>query len=347
MSVDLPSVVVVEEAPASVRSLATLRNAEVRALSAWRTATGLHAIDLPEPTAPPAPPSDPTRPARLLRIEQALHDARGALDLGDPKIVPETRAALALAYAEAREHADDPEAPFLVAELLRSLSRVEELAGDPDGARALRHRARLLDGGRLVGLSEGGPLEVEKLVEKPFALGLVDAPPHVALFIDGEPREGALALAAGEHHLRIVAEDGHTLHARWFFAGAGLTVSLGFAAPACTASDLGPALVALAKDAQATFSVRCGRWLRVARRTSALELRVCASSACGPASVWSTVPLVEDKKPVPTTSVFKSGWTWAAIGAGAVALGTLTAWRLGAFDRNDPGPPTWRWEGAK
>lgn len=357
MAVDLPTVVVVDEAPKSARSLATLRDAEARALGAWHAATGLRAVDLPEPAPITFIPVDADRPLRLARIERALHEARGVLDLGDAKIVGETRARLAVAYAEARAHPEDPEAPFLVGELLRTLARAEDLAGDAEGARALRARAEVLDGGRRIGLSEGGPLDAPAAATSPFVLTLLDAPTAVVPFVDGERREGALSLVAGEHHLRLVAADGRTLAAQWFFSGsAGLTLRLGSPRVACSATDLAPALEKLSTDAHASFAIACSAWLRVARRSTSItapppaasiEIQVCSAHDCGAPAVWSTVPLSPPPPRPESKSIFRSGWTWAAIGAAAVVGGTLTAWRLGAFDRDEPPPPTWRWEGAK
>lgn len=342
MAVDLPTVVVVDESP---RALSTLRDAEVRAFAAWRGSTGLHPVDLPAQPPIVTMPVDPERPLRIARIERALHEARGSLDLGDAKVVAEVRARLASAYDEARAHPDDPEAPFLVAEALRALARAEELAGDAEGARALRTRAALLDGGRALGLSEGGPIDLPKPEAKPFALTLLDAPAGSVTWIDGERREGATTLPLGEHHLRVVTADGRTLVARWFFADAvGLTVRVGPPRVACTADDLAPALGKITG-----FAVSCASWVRVVPHASSLEVRVCSTSACGPPSTWSTLPVsATPKTPVPEQkSIFRSGWTWAAIGAAAVVGGTVAAWRLGAFDRGESPPPTWRWEGAK
>lgn len=342
MAVDLPTVVVVDEAP---RALSTLREAEARALAAWRASTGTRSVDLPAQPPVVALPIDPERPARIARIERVLHESRGSLDLADPKVVADVRAELASAYGEARGHPEDPEAPFLAAEVLRALARAEELAGDAEGARALRMRAAVLDGGRSIGLSEGGPLDVPPGEARPFALTLLDAPAGAATWIDGERRDGALSLAAGEHHLRVVAADGRTLAARWFFADAvGLTLRVGPPVVACTAGDLAPALTKTAG-----FSVSCASWVRVVPHASSLEIRVCSAHDCGPPSTWSTVAVTAAPKPVvpENKSVWRSGWTWAAIGAAAAAVGTVAAWRLGAFDRGDSPAPTWRWEGAK
>ena len=350
MAVDLPTlptVVVVEQAPASARALSTLREPEARALGVYRDTMGLRLLDLPEQPPAPTLPIDGDRPARLARVERALHEARGALDPADARVVADVRGSLALAYAEVRAHPEDPEAPFLAGECLRTLARVEELAGDGDGARALRARAATFDGGRSLGLSEGGPLEEPSQTKSPFTLTLLDAPVGALAWVDGERDSGTLG--SGEHHLRVVAADGRTLAARWFFAsGTGLEVRLGATRVRCTADDLAPALSRLAADPQASFAVACPAWLRVATHASSLELRICSARDCGAPSNWSTVPVLPVTTPVAPVkaSILRSGWTWTAVGA-AVAAGTLTAWSLGAFDRDKPAPPIWRWEGAK
>lgn len=340
----LPTVVVVDAAPAAPLGLSSLSEPENRALSAWRQGLGLATRELPDEPPLVTLPIDPERPDRLERVERALHAARGALDLADPSAAADVRARVAVAYAEVRAHPADPEAPFLAAECLRALARVEELVGDAEGAQALRVRAAAFDGGRRLGLSEGGPWEPPPVAALPFALTLLDAPAGAAALVDGE--RDVAALPPGEHHLRVVTTDGRPLAARWFHHdGTGLVVRLGAPRPGCTGADLGPALARLAADEQATFGVTCGAWVRVVRRAASIEVRVCSAHDCGATSRWSTVPLPLPAKP-PATSALRSGWTWTAIGA-LVVGGTLTAWGLGAFDRERAPSPTWRWEGAK
>lgn len=346
MAVDLPAVVIEADAPAKAQPLSVLRPSEVRALAAHKDATGLRAIALPAGKKSIAIVPDPERASRILRIEETLRAAREPLDLGDREQVGELRAKVALAYADARAHPEAPEAPFLVAEALRTLARVEELAGDAPSARALRVRADVLDGGRRIGLSEGGPSEptVESAVS--VSIALVEAEDATEVYVDGERRDvgKALSLAPGEHHLRI-AHEGGTIVAQWLAIGDAKTQELSFRAGpgvvACSERDLERALN------KSSFSVACARWLRVTRAKDAIEVSVCGATSCEPASVWSTAPLAKPK-PIPTeTSFLRSKWTWIGVGAAAVVGGTITAWQLGVFDRPDPPPPTWRWEGAR
>ncbi len=342
MPVELPTVVVEPSTANAARPVSALSAPARRALAAFSDAMGIRPIDLPE-SAVVVVAVDPARAARLLAIEEALKNARGPLDLGDRDALAAVRLSVASAYSSARAHPEDPEAPFLVAEALRTLARIEDLAGDPIGARGLRRRAELIDGGRRIGLSEGGPLEPATVTTVAVSLRLLDATPSTVVFVDGEARDASkpLALIPGEHHLRVTV-GAATVSAEWLTVGASTELTLRGGAPRtpCSSVDLTPALSA---DA---FTVACPRFLRVLPKSATLEVRICSATACGPPSIWSTVP-VATPPPVVTTSPWSSRWTWLGIGAAAVVGGTVTAWSLGAFDRPSSPPPTWRWDGAR
>lgn len=338
MAVDLPTVVV--EGAAVVASHA-MRDGERRALAAFTDAMGLHPVD-PPVNAAVATAVDPAREARLLFIEDTLKKARGPLDLGDRDAVSALRTSVAAAYAEARAHPEDPEAPFLVGEALRTLARIEDLAGEPSGARALRRRAELLDGGRMIGLSEGGPLSPSPAATITVTFRWTDG--AATAFIDGAQRDVSkpVTLHPGEHHIRT-ASGTTTLHAAWVTIVEAGELPLRGSPPRvpCSLDDLSPALSA------SSFEIGCARWLRVTRRSGALEVRICGPTSCGAPSTWSTIPLAPPPPWRETSSAWSSRWTWVGIGAAALISGTITAWSLGAFDRREPPPPTWRWEGAR
>lgn len=342
MPVDLPTVVVEAGAESIARPLSVLDDRARRALDAFSDTTSVKPIGLPE-SASIVVTVDPQRGARILKIEEALKNARGPLDLGDRDALTAVRLSVSEAYAEARAHPEDPEAPFLVAEALRTLARVEELAGDAIGARALRRRAELIDGGRRIGLSEGLPLEPATAATVAITFKLLDAGTTTVLFVDGEARDPSkpLSIVPGEHHVRVTAGSA-TVNAQFMTLATATEVTLRGGAPRtpCSASDLAPAL------ASDSFAVLCPRWLRVLHKTTTIEVRICGAASCGAPSTWSTAPITTTP-PVAETSVWSSRWTWLGIGAAAVVGGSITAWRLGAFDRPDPPPPTWRWDGAR
>lgn len=350
MSVDLPTVVVEAhaETPAAmtVRPLSALGEVQRRALGAYSDATSIHAVDLPEQAADNALPGDPLRAARILRIEEALRAARGPLDVGDRDALATVQLRVSTAYSEARAHPEDAEAPFLVAEALRTLARIEDLNADVIGARALRRRADLLDGGRLIGLSEGGPLQSATGASVSLTVTLTDATASSVLLVDGEVRPAgkAIALLPGEHHLRVTAH-GATLSAQFLTltTETELTLAGGAARTPCAAADLAAALAAVPNS----FAVVCPRWARIVQQKSAIEIRICSSTSCGASTTWSTVPLAAPPPFVGERSVWSSRWTWVSIGAAALVGGTVTAWSLGAFDRGDRPAPTWRWDGAR
>lgn len=341
MPVDLPTVVI--EAHAQARMLSSLSLAEKRALHAYSEATGIVAVELPPDAAVSGIALDPERTSRLLGIEETLKAARAPLDLGEKEALPALRLRVASAYAKARAHPEDPEAPYLVAEALRTLARIEDV-NDPSGARALRARADVLDGGRRIGLSEGGPLDPPKEAPIAVTITLVDASSTTVVWIDGEERDvkSPIAVMAGEHHLRVVTESA-TLSAEWLTVTTPtqLTLRGGARRAPCSRTDLSRALPALEG-----FMVACPRWARVTPLKGAIEIRVCGPTSCGPAATWSTMTMVTPQPPH-TPSVWSSRWTWLGIGAAALVGGTVTAWSLGAFDRPDKPSPVWRWDGAR
>jgi hypothetical protein len=336
--VDLPAIVVEEGTTASV---ATLREADVRAARAFRDATGFVLV-VPKTAPVIAPVVDPDRPARIARIEATLHAARGPLELGDAEALPALRGELAVAYAEARAHPEDPEAPLLLAEILRTMARAEDLAGNPSGAAALRARASLLDGGRKIGLSEGTSSETK---EPQRTITFAIEPAGAIATVDGAPlKDGAASLADGEHHLRVTDAQGTTSSARWFVVSpetTTLTITAGAPKPPCTQGELSAA----ARETH--FTVNCQSWAIVRRTKAALEVRICGATTCAQPTYWAYAEKAATPRIVEEKSLFRSPWTWVAIGAAAVAGGTIAAWRLGAFDRPDAPPPTWRWEGAR
>jgi hypothetical protein len=337
VAVDLPAIVVDE---GTTTTVATMGGADLRAARAFRDATGFSLV-VPKAAPVIAPVVDPDRPARIARIESTLHAARGPLELGDAEALPSLRGELAVAYTEARAHPEDPEAPLLLAEILRTMARAEDLAGDPIGASALRGRATLLDGGRRIGLSEGASGESK---EPQRTIVFAIEPQGAIATVDGLPlKNGAASLADGEHHLRVTDDRGTTLTARWIVVSpqtTTLAITAGAAKPPCTREEL----AAAARETH--FTVTCTSWAIVRRTKSALEVRICGATTCAQPTHWvyavpvTTPPIVEEK------SLFRSPWTWVAIGAAAVAGGTIAAWRLGAFERPDAPPPTWRWERA-
>jgi hypothetical protein len=339
VAVDLPAIVVEEGTTSSV---AALGGPELRAAKAFRDATGF-ALVAPVDPPPNAPSIDPDRPARIARIEATLHAARGPLELGDAEALPSLRAELAVAYAEARAHPEDPEAPLLLAEILRTMARAEDLAGETSGAAALRARATLLDGGRKIGLSEGASSESAGARR---SVTLAIEPAGAVAFIDGVRVTGTtLALGDGEHHLRVLDDRGVTLVARWIVVGAAtnvLAVRAGTQPTPCTRSELSAA----ARSA-ADFSVHCGSWAIVRRTKASLEVRICGATSCAAPTHWGYAVPSTPPPIAPDKSVWRSPWTWVAIGAAAVAGGSIAAWRLGAFDRPDAPAPVWRWEGAR
>ena len=360
MAVDLPTVVIEAESPRTARPLAALAPV-IGAVRSWEQRAGVRAVELPYDPGPRLLPNDPAHDSRVANIESTLHAARATLDLGESSSLDEVRARIAVAYDAARAHPQDAEAAWLLAEALRLSARAEALAGDHAGAAALRARARLLDRGRLLGLSEG----IEAVPSEPtneVTLVMDGAPDHAVVRIDGESydatRSFTARLSVGEHHVRVTLADPDGLDrgvllASWLTVAAGdatIHVRVADERVACSARDLAAALEALASHGG--FEVRCPHWA-IARRVGAvtLDVRACDARSCAPSESWLTLTGVTPLRPRgdegPASSAWRSGWTYAAIGAATLAVGGLAAWRLGALDRPQAPPPTWRWEGIR
>jgi len=342
----------------SVKAPSSLGKKPSQALSAWASAHG----ESPTAVVPDAPllaspVSDPkARATRVADVETALRRARTLLDDGDPTKAATARGFAAEAYAEARAHPEDPECPSWLAEALRALARAEALGGDATSAAGLLHRARLLDGGRVLGLSESPNLVVLPK-GTPHALRVSVAGKRkleTRVYVDGALTTGPVSIEAGEHHLRVVVAregelDGALLDARLFSMGeadAALELRDPIEVVPCSAADVEDALALVAKDQTATFSVLCPRWARVVPRDDgSIAVQRCGPTLCTAATIW-VAPEVAQKPiaPPPTTSLLRSPWTWVAVGVGVVGAASLTAWRLGAFDRKEAPAPTWRWE---
>jgi len=326
------------------------------ALAAWAATHQESPVALP-PDAPP--PTgwvlDATaRATRVGHVEGALRRARTLLDDGDPTKAMAARGFATEAYAEARAHPEDPECPTWLAEALRALARAEALGGDATGAAGLLHRARLLDGGRLLGLSESPALVALPTGPVRTLRVTVAGKSKTRVYVDGALATGPVSVETGEHHLRVVIAregelDGPLLDARLFSVGdTDATIELHDPVEVvpCSGADLADALGALAKDPKAVFVARCPGWARVVpREDGSIAVQRCGPTGCAKPTVWLAPEVSPKPIPLPpSTSVLRSPWTWVAIGAGVVVAGSLTAWKLGAFDRKEAPAPTWRWE---
>ena len=359
LATSLP-VVVVEAPSSNILDRATLDKPHRRALAAFVEAAGEQLVDpVPDLVSSPFASTDPQeRGARSRRIEGALKRARTLLDDGDATKAAEARGAASLAYAEARAHPEDPECPLWLAESLRALARAELLAGgEATGAAALFRRASLLDGGRVLGLSESAPTKsIPPQVKHTLRLSLAFATTPTVVSVDGQRFVGASDLEPGEHHLRIVEVgagglDGAVLEARFFDMGDAdttLVVRVGSPAVACSMRDLAPSLSALAKDDGAAFDVACTRWGRIVARTDGtVGVQLCGKTRCTKGTVWAGSEAIVGPTPAPAPSPLRSPWTWVAVGIGVATAAGLTAWGLGAFDKQPTSAPTWRWEPAR
>jgi len=359
VAVDVP-VVVIEAG--HVVPVATMRARS--ALSSWERTVGMRAVAPAEEKRPALDTvkaeeldrDGRTRRDRVMQIERVLHLARGKLDLGDAAVVGDVRAMLAEVYALERANVADPEAPTLVAEVLRAQARCELLAGDTAAATALRTRADLLDGGRLIGISEGAaPIATASPRVRVELVAPAAGEGELHVVIDGDDRVVAGSsrlpweLVPGEHHVRATirsAEGESLLDARWFdVAASGAEIHLRSARIAaenpCSREKLERAALASAA------APGCALWARVApMRSDVVEVSLCSAAGCAEPTRWAAPSLMPVAPAVkPSSSV--GSWTWIALAGAAVVGGSVAAWRLGAFDRPAAPPPTWHWEGAK
>jgi hypothetical protein len=319
-----------------------------RALSAFGHARGVRPVD-PVDAPIGLPPIDRSHSSRVEAVEEILHEVRSPLDLGERDAIDEIRARLAEAWATVRAHPEDPEAALLASEVLRALARLEALAGDDLGARTFFARADLLDGGRVLGLSEGDRRPSPGAPSFPVAFAPIASGLSIRVIVDGLAIDTAQAtLVGGEHHVRIEeATTGRTLHGSWLpvTGAAKFAPTLAVSIASCSRRDL-------LRGAEAT----CARFAVVRAVTGGIEARICAHNRepplplarCEPATVFlDTEASRPDRAPHEERSILRSPWTWVAVGAAVIATGAGIAHGLGAFDRPERPPPTWRWEGAR
>lgn len=272
------------------------------------------------------------------RVEDAIRRAREAVSEGS---VEAAEVQLARAEAELRAHASLPQSPWLGAEIARTwahrFSRLEPRA--IDRARLAWSYAATLDGGRMPALGEADKTVADATASPvPFTLHLTGGVPRDAVvLLDGVAVEpGELRRPEGEHHVRVLA-DGELVFAAWVGLGSGSRIDV----PLDALDPCRPRALARARwdgvGAVAAADISCGRWVAAARdRGGRVHFADCRASACvvTPLDVrtpqkterWAAAERASIPYRVPT-------WvTWAVVGAGVVAAGSLVLVGSGALE---------------
>lgn len=303
-------------------------------LDAWAAARWLRLAE-PAADAPALPGHDDELVGRIEALLEQARIASGSLDDRT------ARERLAEVERELRAHPELPQAAWLLAEALELGARTEVRAGTTLG-RELARRARVLEGPR----SEtfGAPAKDAPLELTPVSVVVRGLRRSDRLEWDGAASGGRLDTVSGEHHARVVRRE-RVIWAGWVTVGAGareLTLPLA-PAPACSLDDLAGTRIRAGRVA-APSGVRCEHWA-VAREApgGGVEVATCHGSSCGPLLGWKRrYGAVYEGPPQPPPGPGFPVWaTYALVGAGAVALGSVALWQSGAFDDPEPGRTRW------
>lgn len=296
--------------------------AQSRALAAWARAHGVR-LEAPRDERPPVLAVDPHAADD---VERLLERARDAIAARDADAVDR---ALAAATSTLRAHPELPQAAWLMAEVERArstrLRRVPPV--DEEAAERAWRRAEALDGGRVPGVGE------QAAATHPAAATLaLEAPPGIALVLDGRPVESTATTREGAHAL-VGTWEGAPVWASWIEAPAGSsTVRVAAPAPAaCSRADVAHARVAAGTVEAA--QVRCDAWAAALPGAGAdrVLVAVCEAGRCGPLLEWRAEAWTWAPPPEPPRHGWPTWATWGLVGAGAVIATGVVLVATGAF----------------
>lgn len=277
------------------------------------------------------------------RIEALLAAAKTAIGA---LRTDEADAALAEAESLIRNHAELPQAAWLLAELYATRAeRVE--TDDPALARELLLRAATLEGERAQAFRDGARVDPALALPNVRELALLGIGLRDRIEWDGEEALPRVASRPGEHHVRVL-RNGRLVWAGWVSVGETATavdLPVPTAAP-CSADDLDGA--ADAEPAPRPHpNTRCGDWAVARVRGGELELARCHGATCG---AWQQAAPRAPSRVVPAEKARSSlpRWvTYAVVGAGTALVTGFVLAASGAFASNDPTRERWVYSGFK
>jgi hypothetical protein len=283
-------------------------------------------------------------------MEVLLDQARTAAQAADEALATER---LDEVEGLLRQHAELPQAAWLMAEGLRI--RANLLAARPDGsgaAQALVGRAERLEGPRAPSFTAPlVPSTVDQSAPHAF-VELAGVYPSDVLYADGSVVGAPLRAEAGEHHFRVV-RGGRLVWAGWLELGASAgRVTLPVPPPAACSHEDFAGVRAEGDRVIVPASTACPRWVvaragQSARRAATanetgksdgIDVAFCQRASCGRLAFWRQEdrPAPSHRAPVRDESAGFPTWlSWTLAGVGALGVGTLVAWQLGAFDADE------------
>jgi hypothetical protein len=279
-------------------------------------------------------------PSAVETIERLLVEAGTAVDAGDPDAAG---AALERAKRLVIDRPELPQAAWLMAEIWHVEAESLE-ARAPDVAATLRTKAGALAGPR------ARPYSPEPAQPSPagvpgrdsVTVPLEGPRPSDAVYVDGTRLTGPRQVEPGTHHVRVL-RDSQPVYARWVEARveAGALELVVARPPPCSAEDLGaPAIIG--SRLRVAPDVACPRWAVARAVPRGIEVALCFASSCGSFLEWRRdwgAVLRSPPQPGPEPAAIPAWLGWTLAGAAAIAGGSIIAWRAGAFDSPDRGPP--------
>ncbi|MCC6217240.1 MAG: hypothetical protein IT376_20445 [Polyangiaceae bacterium] len=321
------------------------------AIESWARARGVLVAEPAEARAPGAPSTGLAYdPELVVSIERDLELARIADAALDDDAA---RAALGRAARLLADHAELPQAAWLLAAHERLRASVERRGPGGEGAAlAALARAEALEGSVAPTYGDAGARERAPAASAVASARIVRGlEPGETLVWNGEPADPrAVVVPPGRHHV-VVLREATPRWAAWVEVATD-QAELRLARPpiaACSADELAR-VRAVRRGVVGAETVRCGDWaVARPRRGGAIAIARCFGASCGPLLPWrASWGSTEGGRPQPSPPPDDGhALAWAVAGATAVAAGCFVAWRVGAFDRDPAGPPRFVYEAPR
>jgi hypothetical protein len=288
------------------------------------------------PIAPVAPATARKTPYALADgedIERLLVECRELLLNNDfVRALAKLEAAQTLSDA----HAELPHAAFLESELARAFAETHEALGNHEQAASALERARTLDGGRAMALSEhlATVTVAENSAPKTAELRIsihgsnAQAANETEIWLDGarlrQSNDQPLAtrLPVGKHHLRV-RHEGNVIATQWLVLDKDTTREIQLPAPVpCSVREF----EGLTQPSRG-FAIACRNWFSVRKVANRTLVRFCHQEQCD-GGVWVDGAEADASKGRP--------WIpWALVGALGASAVALTVLNLQTTSRSD------------
>jgi hypothetical protein len=268
-------------------------------------------------------------------IEHRLFESR--------ELLLSNESARALAKLEAAQkisdaHPELPHAAFLESELARAFAETHEALGDHAQASLALERARILDGGRVLALSENVVSTLANVATKTVELQIAvrasttHAHDETEIWLDGSRLDKSgtkplsVLLPTGKHHLRV-RYAGDVISTAWLVLDQDTTREIFLPAPApCSVREF-ESLTEQSDRGAKGIGIACRNWFSVRKVANRTFVRFCHQDHCD-SGVWLGGAETDSEK--------RNAWIpWALTGALGASAALLTVINLQTTTRTD------------